>query len=199
MLKQLNLGFAEYTALIGASFLARVFANDFFVRLAHTKGVRSLLIFGTFGIMPLPMLWVFSSSFSYLMVLQIISGLVWGSHELGVVLVLLEEHSEKERSLVLTLTNLCNYLGMFFGGIIGAKILNKSSLNANDYYDIFWISTLARCVPIIVLLGIAQKNFKVKARSIYNRILSARVGGGSVTRPILYAQDEEESEKVRKS
>lgn len=186
MLKQLELDFSQYTILISTSFLARVFANDIFVLLAKSHGVKALLYTGMIGIAPLPILWTFSDAFVYLIFLQVLSGFAWGSHELGVTLVLFEKHSEKERSTILTLANLFNSTGMFAGGLIGAQILAHGGVSYQAYHVVFVVSTLARLVPLAILF--MMDHVPVPVRDVYLRILSVRVGGGSIVKPILYTE-----------
>ncbi len=194
MLKQLNLDFFEYTILISASFLARVVANDFFVFIARTRGVKSLLYFGLLGIVPLPMLWAFSDSFTYLLVLQIISGCVWGSHELGVTLFILESYEEHQRSMVLTIANLFNSVAMFLGGILGAQILVNGMINLEAYHQVFYSSTALRVVPLLLLFSMGSMRVKSSIRRMYTRILSVRPGGALITKPILYTGAEANDE-----
>src|SRR5690606_13250174 len=124
-------------------------------------------------------------NFYYLGVLQILAGIAWGSHELGMTLYLIETTEERLRSSILTWVNLTNSIAMFLGGLLGAQLLMNDGVA--DYARIFWLSSLLRIIPLGILVTL--KFEAIGFRRIYHRVMGARPGGRIVAKPILLDED----------
>ncbi len=180
MLRSLQLEYAPYMVLIAASFAGRVIFTNFFVKICKRFGVRTLLIVGACAIVPLPVLWVVSSSYWYLLVLQLLSGFAWGAHELGFTLVLLETMGDEQRSKLLAFVGFFNAVGMVGGTIIGAQLIGAGPAAIEQYHLLFWVSSFMRLLPFVFLAPLL--NVHVRPRAIFTRILSVRPMGMVLTK-----------------
>jgi hypothetical protein len=151
MLKQLALDYHSYVLLIATAFLARVLAGGVLQKLAHRLGSTTLTHLGAILIVPMPALWVLTTSFEWLLFFQVLTGFAWGCHELGVTLLLLDKQSHKERASLLTITQLLNASAMFLGSWIGFLILGSGVISVQSYASIFLLSTAMRMLPLLVL------------------------------------------------
>jgi MFS family permease len=86
MLGPLALSYVEFMSLTAAAFLARVLVLPFLGRIAQRRGTRAILWWGAMGIVPLPVLWLVSHDFAYLLALQIFAGSAWDALELATLL-----------------------------------------------------------------------------------------------------------------
>ncbi len=168
MLNQLGLSYQEYMILIGTSFITRVLVSGFFQSFAQRFGATSLTHLGALLVIPSAILWNFSDSYVYLLILHVFTGIAWGCHELGVTLLLLEKQGPEERARFLTLTNLLNALAMFGGSSFGYFLLSHERLEAAHYHTIFALSTVLRIIPfaILPLLGDSQLKMRLRAKQL---------------------------------
>ncbi|WP_141734928.1 MFS transporter [Oligoflexus tunisiensis] len=160
MLKQLELDYHDYMILISTAFVARVVGGGVMHKLAHNLGSTTLTHLGALLIAPLPMLWIVSSNFTWLFLIQTFSGFAWGCHELGVTLMILDKHSHRERISLLTITQLLNATATFLGSWIGFMILGAGTLTAANYFHVFILSSVLRFVPVMVLARLGDSRLR---------------------------------------
>jgi MFS family permease len=184
MLKQIRFSYLEYVLLIGVSFLAKALALPALGRLARRIGTRQLLWIGGVAIVPVSGMWLVSTSFAYLVLVQVAAGLAWAAYELAMFLLFFEAIPEKERTSVLTIYNVGNALATAVGATMGAVVLWYAGKTPETYLMIFGISSLGRLAAILLLLRVPP----IDARAAIlpaRRMLSLRPAVGSVDRPIL--------------
>jgi predicted MFS family arabinose efflux permease len=152
MLGPLGLGYERFTALIAASFLARIAILPALGRLAQHRGSRFILIAGAIGIVPLPPLWLVSHHFAYLLALQLVSGCAWAAIEYASLLSFFEGIAERDRASVLSYFNLANAAAVAAGSLLGGALLRGLGAGESAYPWLFAASSLAR-LAILPLLG----------------------------------------------
>ena len=152
MLRDLKLDYGIYAVLTSLSFIARVATAGVMARIGGRFGVRALLMLGTIGIVPVAWMWTISTSLAYLVFVQFVTGFVWGCHELGLTLYLMESVADKWRIKLLSFMQMTTALGMLAGSMLGALFAVGKALDTATYYDIFTISSLLRALPALVLL-----------------------------------------------
>lgn len=157
MLGQLSLTYPQFAALIAASFATKVICLPWLGRLAQKRGSMSVLKYGATGIAFIPALWLVSSNFYYLFVVQALTGLVWAAYELATVLLVLEKLDDDERIGMLTNYNLFNAFAVAVGSLIGASLLDGLGRNLNAYYALFIVSSLGRLGTLFFMRGLGEK------------------------------------------
>ena len=180
MLGPLGLSYAQYMSLTAAAFLARVAVLPFLGRFAHRRGTRPLLWCGAAGIVPLPVLWLVSHDFAYLLGVQVFAGMAWAALEFATLLTFFEGIPENHRASVLSAFNLANAFAIALGATIGTQLL--AGFEGSGYVWLFAISSGARLAMLGVLRG------TVPARRLLDlrlRTLAIRPSAGAVERPIL--------------
>jgi MFS family permease len=151
MLSRLQFSYAEYMVLIATFYLTKVVASPPLGRLVPRIGAKRLLWIGGLGIVPLAAAWIVSSSFWYLLLVQVASGIAWAAHELASPLLYFEMIPERERTSVLTVFNLMNATAMASGAVIGGAVLHALGANVQAYYMLFALSSLTRLAAIPLL------------------------------------------------
>jgi len=188
MLGPLALSYAQYMLLTGASFLARVAVLPLVGRIAHRRGTRLLLWWGAVGIVPLPMLWLVSHNFSYLLGVQIFAGSAWAALEFATLLTFFEGIEESERTSLLSAYNLAHAAAIAVGVLLGTQLLVHKG--GAGYVWLFAISSGARFGMLLVLRGMAPARQILQMRF---RTLAVRPSAGAVERPILATVDDDAS------
>jgi MFS family permease len=163
MLQHLHFSYAQYVLLVGAAYISRIVALPALGRVAHRYGARRLLWVGGIGIAPLSAAWLISDNFWYLVALQLVVGVFWGSYELSTVLLFFEAIPERERTGVLTRFNFANALATFIGSMIGGLSLIGFGKLKVTYLTLFVVSSLARCVALAVLWRVSPASVPERA------------------------------------
>ncbi|MGE0480520.1 MAG: MFS transporter [Phycisphaerae bacterium] len=155
MLDVVRFNYLEYMVLIAAAFVARVIALPALGRVAHGFGARRLLAVGGVLIVPLPLLWVFSHSFWYLLVIQLLAGLAWAAYELAALLMTFETIREQDRTSLLTFFNFCNAVALLGGSLVGGGVLVALAGDERAYQVLYAFSTVARLATVLLLARVA--------------------------------------------
>lgn len=183
ILEELETGYAYFTVLFAVVFVAKAVALPFWGSIAKKYGPKRLLWIGGSVVIPLPALWMVSSSFPYLIVLQIITGAAAAAYELGIFLLFFETIHVRDRTSILTLFNLANALAGIGGSLLGGFLLHQLGEAQFAYYTIFVVSTAARALALIFLAQLS--GIKLVPMPMIIRVLGVRIGLGSIDRPLL--------------
>jgi MFS family permease len=187
MLGPLGLSYAEFTWLTATAFMSRVLVLPALGSAARRWGTRRLLSLASFGIVPLPALWLVSDSFAWLIVLQLLSGAVWAGFELASLLSFFERIPPRGQTSVLTVYNLANALAIVGGSAIGGFLLGQHWPGFDGFMIVLVVSSSARLLSLALLRGVSET---VEPDSIPSlRTLSVRPSTGAVQRPILMERE----------
>jgi hypothetical protein len=183
MLGPLDLSYGRFMTLIAASFAARVAVLPLLGRLAHRRGARSALWLGGVGIVPLPVLWLVSHDFYYLLGLQLLGGAAWAAVELATTLSFFEGIPESDRASVLSAFNLANAAAIAIGALAGAQLFVWLDGSAAGYAWLFAISSAGRLLTLALLRRTPAAAHVPEGVRL--RTLAVRPSGVAVQRPIL--------------
>lgn len=184
ILRKLELNYARFTTLIAVVFVAKGIALPMFGTVAKRYGPKRLLWIGGTMVIPLPALWMVSSSFVYLIALQIAAGVAAAAYEFGLFLLFFETIHERDRTSILTLFNLGNALAGICGSLVGGLLLRVLGEEQSAYYTIFFASTISRALAILLLVRLS--GIRLTPVPIIIRIVGVRIGLGSIDRPLLH-------------
>ncbi len=185
MLQEIGFSYTAYMFLIGASFAAKIAVLTGLGGLARRVGAMALLRVGGLGIMAIPLFWMVSRSFSYLLVLQVASGVLWAFYEFASFLLLFDTIREEERTSLLTTYNLVNSMATVGGSLLGAALFGALGHGLLGYRALFAVSWLARLGAVVLLVRVAGLKFPVMG--LLFRTLALRPSAGSIDWPLLAA------------
>jgi MFS family permease len=161
MLRQMQLDYGTYAALVAAAFAARIFSLPFLGRFAERSGANKLLLTCGVAMAPMAVMWVFAyQNLPALFALQVMSGIVWGGFELASSLLIFERISPAERTSVLTTYNLSNASALVAGSLLGGAVFEALGSNFEGYLVIFALSSLLRAMTVTLLLPAAGSGGK---------------------------------------
>ena len=186
MLRHLQLSYGGYTTLIGVALLTKVLVLPLAARLARRFGLVALMRVAWLGIAAIPALWLVSSTFPYLMGLQVIAGASWATHEYVLFLLIFETIDSRRRLGVLTAYNLGDATSKVVGSLLGALIFRWAGGGGVGYLTIFLVSSAARAACLVLLLRV--RGGLVPARPLLLRPLAVRPGAGAWHLPILWTR-----------
>lgn len=162
MLRDLNFSYLQFMVNTGTSICFQFLALSQWGRIADVFGNRRILS-ATGALMPLmPLLWMLSPNFWYLLVVQALSGLVWAGFTLSASNFLYDLIAREKRATYLAFHNIFASAGVFAGALIGgfAGLALPKSLALfgltwhwlSPLLGVFALSTLARALVAALLL-----------------------------------------------
>jgi MFS family permease len=123
MLRELQLSYFEYTVLAGTSVFTQFLTLTTWGRIADVYGNRLLLIVTSISLPIVPLLWLVSADFWYLIFAQAVSGLTWSGFTLGAGNLLYELVPRTRRAAYVAFHNVGTAAGVFGGAMIGAGLV----------------------------------------------------------------------------
>jgi MFS family permease len=122
MLRDLHFSYLQFMANTGTAVLMQFFTLNTWGRISDVFGNRLILV-ATGALIPLlPLLWLVSDDFWYLIGLQVMSGFVWAGFSLSSGNFLYDLVPSVKRTTYMTYHNVFTALGVFVGGMIGAGL-----------------------------------------------------------------------------
>ena len=183
MFEKLHLSYGGYVALIATAFMTKVAVLPALGGVAHRLGALRLLWIGGIGIAPLSAMWIFSSHFGWLLLVQALAGVTWGAYELGFFLLFFDSIPDDERTGVLTFYNLGNTAAWVLGSAVGGLLLYGLGTDRFGYLLLFGISSIGRCLALFLLKGVQRTETSPGAIGL--RTVGVRPMNASIAAPIL--------------
>lgn len=155
MLRNLGFSYAELMANLAASIVVQLLTLTSWGYIADHLGNRIVLVTTAFLIPTLPMLWIFSDNFWYLLAVQGVAGLAWGGFNLSSTNYLFDLRPPGSElaifSAVLAVTSgIAVFTGAMIGGAVAANLPEELVLGgarisfANSLYGVFALSAMLR-------------------------------------------------------
>ena len=177
MLKQLHFSYLDYMILTCAAMVAKVIFLPAMGRLADRWGTSQLLWITAAAIVPLPAMWILSTTFPYLFCVQIYSGMVWAGYELATLLLFFETIPAERRLGVLSVFNLANSTAIALGSFVGAGLLAALGANHGGYAALFAASSLVRAGAILLLVRLPRRASQPTVQWAQPEVWSLRIAG----------------------
>ncbi|MBX3423127.1 MAG: MFS transporter [Pirellulaceae bacterium] len=172
MLKHLQLSYWAFAVLIATAFVAKIVALASWGKFAKRFGAQRLLLLGGAMIVPAPVLWIFSSNYTWLLTVQTLSGIGWAAYELGFFLLLFDSLPIVRRVRLLTIYNLANTSAWCCGALVGGLVLFQLGASQFGYFTLFGISASGRALALLFLLascGLSSQVIQQTGRRLLRR------------------------------
>jgi MFS family permease len=194
MLRDLKLSYLEFTALSGASVIAQFLMLSTWGRLADVYGNRLILIVTSVSLPVIPLLWLLSDNFGWLVVFQVLSGLSWSGFTLSAGNLLYELVPQTRRAAYVAFHNIGTAAGVFAGAMIGAsleiwlpprRVLFGATAVVSNLLYLFALSGLTRAI-LATLLARRVREFRKPRRTLSAPALVMRVTGFNAMLGLIY-------------
>lgn len=165
MLDDLRLAPLQYSCMLAAWFFGKGLVLPIVGRFAAQYGSFRTLVVGAVGLIPAILMWFVSRDFTSLIILQFLSGVIWGIFDLSVFLHSYDCTTPRDRVMVLSCLGALNEGAKTSGSLLGGKILDSTSSGA--YTWVFIASAVARALalPLVIALGRSEKKSTSKSRA----------------------------------
>ncbi|MCA9177164.1 MAG: MFS transporter [Planctomycetales bacterium] len=183
MFEKLRLSYGQFVLMISVAFLSKIIALPLWGRLGTRIGAARLLWIGGVGIVPLSGGWLISQHIAWLLVLQMVGGVVWAAYELAFFLLFFESIAEEERTSLLTIYNLFNTVAWVLGALLGGAVLWSFDATYQGYLVVFVSSSIARSLSLLLLWRLRMA--PVPAGEMSVRSVAVRPGAAAMDAPVL--------------
>ena len=194
MLRDLKLSYLDFTALSGASVIAQFLMLSTWGRLADVYGNRLILIVTSVSLPVIPLLWLLSANFWWLLVFQALSGLSWSGFTLSSGNLLYELVPRTRRAAYVAFHNIGTAAGVFAGAMLGASLElwlppRRALFGATDVLSnllyLFALSGLTRAI-LATLLARRVRELRKPRRTLSAPALVMRVTGFNAMLGLIY-------------
>jgi MFS family permease len=151
-LKHLGFSYGQYTILMASEIVASVLFMGIWGKLNDEKGSKNVLIISGLLIAFIPLLYLTTTSFTWLIVFSIFAGGAWAGFNLAVGNFMFDASSPQERVRYTSYYNLFNGISVFIGATIGGFLLNALPNTTASVMTLFTISGIARLAVALFML-----------------------------------------------
>ncbi|KAF0191963.1 MAG: hypothetical protein FD165_1297 [Gammaproteobacteria bacterium] len=162
MLRDLHLSYMDFMAITATSVLAQFLTLNSWGRISDAFGNRLILRLTGCVVPLLPVAWVVSENFWYLIGVQIIAGFFWAGFSLSAGNFLYDLVPAAKRVTYLAIHNVLAAAGVFIGATLGgllATLIEPAVAADGDIFDwghalyyVFLVSTLTRIIVVAIFL-----------------------------------------------
>ncbi len=209
LLDQLRIGYAGYSVFTATVVVAKILSLPVLGRMIQRTGVRRVLTVCALAIAPIPLLYMVSDAFAWLIVIQIIAGVAWGGFELGLLMALFDGDDDAERTTMQVAFSALQAIGTAGASLVGGAMLGALGSDHAAYLWVFGVSAAARLAAAVLLV---RELPRVIARLPITMVVGAwtlaiRPWGGFIIRPVIEGigrlrrgrADDDDDDDVRRS
>ncbi len=152
MLRDLHFTYLIYTIVISSEFFARVISLPFWGKVVDRSGSMRVLKIVSWLIPTIPVLWLFSHSLAYLVIIQLISGMVWSAHDLCNQTLIYRAAPKEKRLRYIVYHKSLTTFAMAAGALVGAFALNYVfPMFGSRILGLFLVSGILRFVIVLIM------------------------------------------------
>lgn len=180
MLRDLEFSYTQYMANTGTSVLLQFLTLARWGRISDVFGNRRVLSVTSLLLPLMPALWLVSTNFFYLLMVQMVSGLVWAGYTLSTGNFLYDLTPADKRPRYLALHNVLAGTGLFAGASLGGYLgtlpvleIDMSSLSAvasSALLGVFAVSAISRLAVVLIFMPHIREVRRVRPASFSNVI-----------------------------
>ncbi|HEY5646113.1 MAG TPA: MFS transporter [Pseudomonadales bacterium] len=176
LLRDLSLSYFEFMTITVASVLVQFLTLNRWGRLADVFGNRLLLITTGSIITIIPSLWLISTHYGWLLVVQAISGLAWAGFTLSATAYVFDLTPSQHRATLIAVHNVFAAIAVFLGASLGALLVRfvPEEIALFGYtisvftplYGLFLASCLTRLGVALLFLPLLREVRRVRPMSV---------------------------------
>ena len=185
MLKDLKLGYMEFTILIAAELIASFIAMGIWGKLIDDKGTKFVLYITGMLIPIIPFLWLFSKNFYYLMLVEAFSGLSWAGFNLSSSNFIFDAVRPENRIRCIAYFKFFESISIFLGALLGGYIVDKlpAWIFLSGIPFLFLVSGVLRFAASLSMLPMLKETRLIEldiGHTLFKRYITIRPSEGFV-------------------
>jgi len=150
-----GLGFSyfQFTLIHALAAIAGFSVLQHWGKITDRFGNKRALVFAGFLIPFIPLFWLFSHNFYYLLMIELFSGLIWAGFNLASANYVFDLVGQKMRMIYSAYYNGLTMLAVFTGALLGSGLyLLASTMHINEISFLFFISFIMRFFVALLFL-----------------------------------------------
>ncbi|MDT8383562.1 MAG: MFS transporter [Gammaproteobacteria bacterium] len=176
LLRDLGFSYIEFMACMASTVLLQFLTLNRWGRISDIFGNRVILSLCGSLIPFVPLLWLFSTNFSYLLVVQAFGGAIWAGFTLSASNFLYDLIPQNKRATYMASHNVLASIGVFFGALLGGylgtvmpekySVLGYEINLVSQLYNVFILSFVLRLITSFLLIPRLKETRRVKPVTI---------------------------------
>ena len=152
MLRELNWSYPQFIGINIAGALGSIVMLSVWGKISDRFGNAKLLIISGIMTSAIPLLWLVSENWYYLLLVNVFAGAGWGGFNLSEANFIYDIVPRKKRSFAFTYNNIFSGAGVFLGATIGGLIATHFDIKlfGSVYLFLFLLSGILRFLPIFL-------------------------------------------------
>jgi predicted MFS family arabinose efflux permease len=187
LLSERHLDYAPYAVFTAMIVISKIVFSSAIGRMIQRVGVRKVLGWCAIGIAPIPLMFVASDAYPWLLFIQFYGGIAWGGFELGMLMVLFDAEDDSERTTMQVAYGAMQAVGNAGASFVGGALLAGLGSDHDAYVWVFLVSAFARFgAALLVVRNLPRLLVRLPATVIVGAwTLAIRPWGGTIVRPIV--------------
>ena len=198
MLKDLGFTYLQFTVIIAAELIASFITMGIWGRLIDARGTKFVLYAGGMLTPLIPLLWLFSRNFYYLIFVEMFSGIAWAGFNLSSSNFIFDAVQPENRVRCIAYYKFFEGIAVFLGALLGGFMINlmPAWIFVSSIPFVFLISGVLRLLISLILLPTLREARLIElgiGHSFFKKFLTIRPSEGLVFEVIgKYHKHEEE-------
>ncbi len=152
MLYDLKLSYTQFMILLSASLITKYLSYPAWGKLSDKYGNKKILTFTGYLVPFIPILWMFSTNFYYLILVELFSGIAWAGLDLSTFNFVFDTTTPQKRARCFSYYYVFNGVMVFIGTTLGSLIIDHNHLFWTKYYLVFLVSGAVRLLICLLLI-----------------------------------------------
>jgi MFS family permease len=182
-----HLDYVPYAVFTATIVVAKIAFSPMIGRQIQRLGVRRVLSVSALAIASIPLMYVVSDDYPWLLFIQFYGGIAWGGFELGVLMALFDADDDGERTTMQVAYSGLNAIGNAGASLVGGAVLASLGSGHEAYMWVFLASATARtAAALLVVRNLPLVLARLPATVVVGAwTLAIRPWGGTIVRPIV--------------
>ncbi len=154
MLKNLGFSYLQFTALVASELVASFIAMGIWGKIIDARGTKHVLYVTGMLTPVIPILWLFSQNFYYLIAIEIFSGIAWAGFNLSSSNFIFDAVQPENRVRCIAYYKFFEGIAVFAGALLGGFLINQipAWIFISSIPFVFLISGVLRLIVSLFLL-----------------------------------------------
>jgi MFS family permease len=180
MLRDLQFSYLEFTIIIGTAVLAQFMTMARWGRISDVFGNRRIITVAGTLIVTLPLLWMVSGNFWYLLLVQTVSGFAWAGYSLASSNFLYDLMAPRHLASYMAAHNVLASIGLFIGATAGGYLGSITPLQVelagetyswiSPLWSVFILSSLLRGLIMLLLIPKLKEAKRVRPIALHKLV-----------------------------
>lgn len=162
MLYDLHFSYTKYMIILSVPLIAKYFSLPVWGKFSDQYGNKKIMSLTGYLMPIVPILWIFSTNYYYLIIAEIFSGIIWAGFDLSTFNFIFDSTTPQKRARCVSYLSVTTGIMVFLGTMLGSVIIDYNNLFWTKYYLAFLVSGIVRVFVSAILLPRIKERRKVK-------------------------------------